>query len=364
LVSNRNVSMRVRPIIAVLLFLAPSLLRAMDVSWPARFGNWTSSSEPAQESAAVAVPDESASSLLQESGVLGSSARTYRNRDRFVGLRLYTFRDSSGAYEAYTLLRALAAVTNIPNVVVVKSNLVLWIHGIEPPPDDRKALESWMQANSDQVSSPPVPSYLPEKGLEEFSERYALGPVGFREAANSLGRASFGTLTGQVGFSSGAEAAFARYKNGSEEAVLLLIDYPTPQLAELHLHHLQSAISANAEWAGTSLDRKGSLLSIVLGTSSTAYANRLRSAVNYETQVTWNEPRQTATDPPITSILVKIIIGTGVFMVLAVVLGIAFGGVRVITKRFFPGKVFDRPEQMEVLQLGLSGKPIDPRDFY
>jgi hypothetical protein len=47
-----------------------------------------------------------------------------------------------------------------------------------------------------------------------------------------------------------------------------------------------------------------------------------------------------------------------------VVLGIAFGGVRVVTKRLFPGRVFDRPNQMEVLQLGLSGKRIDPSDFY
>jgi hypothetical protein len=51
-------------------------------------------------------------------------------------------------------------------------------------------------------------------------------------------------------------------------------------------------------------------------------------------------------------------------MVAAVVLGIAFGGVRVLTKIFFPGKVFDRPNQMEILQLGLSGKRIDPSDFY
>jgi hypothetical protein len=36
----------------------------------------------------------------------------------------------------------------------------------------------------------------------------------------------------------------------------------------------------------------------------------------------------------------------------------------VVTKRFFPGKVFDRANQMEVLQLGLSGKRIDPSDFY
>jgi hypothetical protein len=51
-------------------------------------------------------------------------------------------------------------------------------------------------------------------------------------------------------------------------------------------------------------------------------------------------------------------------MGVAVALGVAFGGMRVVSKMFFPGKVFDRPEQMDVLQLGLSGKRIDSRDFY
>jgi hypothetical protein len=36
----------------------------------------------------------------------------------------------------------------------------------------------------------------------------------------------------------------------------------------------------------------------------------------------------------------------------------------VLTKRLFPGKVFDRPENVEVLQLGLSGKKIDSSDMY
>jgi hypothetical protein len=51
-------------------------------------------------------------------------------------------------------------------------------------------------------------------------------------------------------------------------------------------------------------------------------------------------------------------------MGVATALGIAFGGVRVITKRLFPGKVFDRPEDIEVIQLGLSGKKIDASDMY
>jgi hypothetical protein len=102
----------------------------------------------------------------------------------------------------------------------------------------------------------------------------------------------------------------------------------------------------------------------VLAPTSQEYADKLRSQVNYETQLTWSEPSTTATDPPIMSTVVRIFIATGVFMVVTFVIGIAFGGVRVITKRLFPGKVFDRKAQIEVLQLGLTGKPIDPTDLY
>lgn len=157
----------------------------------------------------------------------------------------------------------------------------------------------------------------------------------------------------------------ARYSSGGKDsAVLVLLEYPTPQLAEQHIHHLDEVLPAAGNQQRLNIVRKGSLLSMVLSPSSAEYAKSLREAIDYETQVTWNEPSQTATDPPITSTIVKIIMGTGVFMVAAIVLGIAFGGVRVVTKIFFPGKVFDRPNQMEILQLGLSGKRIDPSDFY
>ena len=172
-------------------------------------------------------------------------------------------------------------------------------------------------------------------------------------------------LVKAAGFTSSAEAMAARYSDpGKGSGILLLLEYPTPQLAEQHIHHLDEVLSAAAKQAGTVIERKGSLLSMVLAPSSAEYAKSLNEAANYETQVTWNEASQAATDPPITSTLVKIIMGTGVFMVAAIVLGIAFGGVRVVTKKFFPGKVFDRANQMEVLQLGLSGKRIDPSDFY
>jgi len=231
--------------------------------------------------------------------------------------------------------------------------------------EDLDALVKAVEAGSEKGPLPPIRTYLPATDRLLGSERYALGADAFRQALESLGRNDFAMLTDAAGFKSGAEAMLARYASpGKGNGVLVLLEYPTPQLAEQHIHHLEEVLPAAARQAGTVIERKGSLLSMVLAPSSAEYAKALREAVDYETQVTWNEASQTATDPPITSVMVKIFIGTGVFMVAAVVLGIAFGGVRVITKRFFPGKVFDRQNQMEVLQLGLSGKRIDPSDFY
>jgi hypothetical protein len=130
------------------------------------------------------------------------------------------------------------------------------------------------------------------------------------------------------------------------------------------LRHLEAALAEMAKRSGSTIERKGSLLTIVLAPSSQAFGENLRAAVTYETQVTWNEPSQTATDPPWAVVLYRIFVGTGVFMVMAVAFGVAFGGFRIFIKKLLPGKVFDRPEQMEVLQLGLTGHKIDTRDLY
>jgi hypothetical protein len=201
-------------------------------------------------------------------------------------------------------------------------------------------------------------------GFADGTQRYALGPAAFQAALGELGEAEFSPLTKEVGFDFGAEAIFADYQKAKESGVLLLIDYPTPQLAEQHLRHMDAVLSPTEKRAGTTVERKGSLLSVVLRPPSAAFAEGLRNGVHYQTEVTWNEPTHTITDPPWVVILGRTLILTLLFMGLAVAVGAAFGGVRVLLKTFFPGKVFDRPGQMDVLQLGLSGKRIDSRDFY
>ena len=42
--------------------------------------------------------------------------------------------------------------------------------------------------------------------------------------------------------------------------------------------------------------------------------------------------------------------------------GLAFGGFRLAMKRVFPNKVFDRPEQMEIIALHLSDRTQEAPD--
>lgn len=311
--------------------------------------------------------------LSKETGLKESEVCDYLSGGAKVHVHLEKYRDPSSAYEMYTaLIRPDMHPTTLGRTSAVDGDRLFALLGdfileVRPTPAisdaDLATLVKSVSGRADQTPLPPIRAYLP-KGFTDGTQRYARGPAGFRNALSALKQDEFVNLLQEAGFNSSAEAVFAHYREGKDEAVLLLIDYPTPQLAEQHLRHLEQAISAAQKQAGTTIERKATLLSLVLKPSSAAYGNVLRSAVNYETEVTWNEPHQTITDPPLLTTVAKIIIATIGFMVVAVVLGAAFGGVRVLAKIFFPGKFFDRPEQMDVLQLGLSGKRIDSRDFY
>jgi Family of unknown function (DUF6599) len=337
---------------------------------PAQFSSWSGQPGPmwVETEAALNYVD-----LWKETGRTPGEFCEYSSGGAKIDVDLQKYRDPSSAYEMYTaLIRPDMHPSTLDKTSAVDGDRLFVLVGssilhVRPAPAistaDLLTLVNSVSAHADQTPLPAIRTFLP-RGFTDGTQRYAHGPAAFVNALASLRQDEFANLAGEAGFPWNAEAMFAHYRAGKDEAVLLLIEYPTPQLAEQHLRHLELALSPAAKLAGTTMERRGSLLSAVLKPSSTAYGASLRSAVKYETEVTWNEPRQTVTDPPILTSLVKIILGTCLFMVVAVVLGVAFGGVRVVAKILFPGKVFDRPEQMDVLQLGLSSKRINSRDFY
>jgi hypothetical protein len=337
---------------------------------PAHFSNW--SGQPTQQWVETEAP-LSYVNVWKETGRTTGEFCEYSSAGAKVDVALGKYRDPSSAYEAYTAyIRPAMQPSTLDKTSAVDGDRLFVLLGsfiLEVRPTqaistaDLVTLVNSVSAHADQTPLPPIRMYLP-KGFTDGTQKYTLGPAGFQNAFASLKREEFAGLASEAGFASGAEAILAEYRSGKKTAGLLLIEYPTPQLAEQHLRHLEQALSPAVKQAGTTIERRGSLLSVVLKASSAAYADSLRAALNYETSVTWNEPQHTITDPPLLTTVGKIFIATGLFMVVAVVLGAAFGGVRVLAKIFFPGKVFDRPEQMDVLQLGLSGKRINSRDFY
>lgn len=338
--------------------------------------------------------------ILREAGLGKIEGQTFRSGNDEIPVRLFALRDPSSAYEFYTFLLAPGMkdlglgkdsagegdvpvvpntapgtitpifadgphVANSRRTVVLIGNLVLETYiPVNVKPDSLKELVAQLHSNADPTPLPPLKVYLPEHWRVFGSEKYALGPEAFRAAMSSLQQDAAAGLANEVGFKDGVEAILAGYRGQHGSGILLLLDYPTPQLAEQHLHHLQQALPASLKRSGVTVERKASLLSVVFAPTAPEHAQAIRDEVNYETEVTWNESSHKATDPPIFTIMFKIFLFTGLFLGVATGVGIAFGGFRVIIKRLFPGKVFDRPEDIEVLQLGLSGKKIDPTDMY
>jgi hypothetical protein len=110
--------------------------------------------------------------------------------------------------------------------------------------------------------------------------------------------------------------------------------------------------------------RSLTLLAIVSGAPTEAEADKLLDQVHSGTELTWNEPTFQFKEPSIEAMIVGTIVGAGTICMFALIAGVSFGGLRLIVKRLWPGKIFDRNNHLQVLQLGLGSKPINSDDFY
>jgi len=362
---------RLTYLLALFLFSSADKSAGAQSAFPDSFGAW----KAAGPLATLGTVDAPGADVLREAGGTGSWAQNYVLGDKKILVVSEQFRDPTGAYEIYTARLSsklnpstVAPLTAAGNdqLMALVGNRVITVAPIRTASDaDLKSLLDRLKQASDRSPLPPIRGYLPDADMVQGTQRYALGPAGFDAALQSLNESKFSPITTEIGFAKGAEAMLANYHSAAGKTeTLILVEYPTPQIAEQQLKHIQPILAAHAELATATVERKNSLLSLVLSPAGPQSAASLRENIQYGIAVTWNEGSHTLTDPPWLVTVKNIFIGTLAFCGIALVLGVAFGGIRVLTKRLFPGKVFDRPEDMEVLQLGLSGKRIDPRDFY
>ena len=352
---------------------------------PDTFAGWNSSTTGSQVPANQAeqfVGGKAA--ILREYGLASAERRDYTSAKNSATVTLYRLVDPSAAFGAFTYLRepemvalgpALTApysAANRQRVVFVVGNLVLDVSSPMARPADAelKALAAGLAPHADRRPFPLIAQFLPATGLVAGSERYVLGPLALAEVFPSDKAGSKDWL----GFGNSAEAVVARYRLGGDakgkEAVLLIALYPTQQVAADAYNSLDKWFALNAEptqASGRQIvfgTRSGPLVAVLSGLNTRNAAAPFLDQIRYGSQVTWNEPSQSYSDPGIGTMVVGAIMGTGAIMVLAIAAGIGFGGLRLLVKFFLPGRVFDRKDQVEILQLGLTSKPIKAEDFY
>ena len=79
--------------------------------------------------------------------------------------------------------------------------------------------------------------------------------------------------------------------------------------------------------------------------------------MNWDASVTWNENTYFDKKNNVANLLVNIIILCIIVGALSLATGVAFGGARVLLRRFFPGPVFGHADQTEFISLDLRETP-------
>ncbi|HXM24345.1 MAG TPA: DUF6599 family protein [Terriglobales bacterium] len=347
---------------------------------PKQFGGWQiSGSSRTSNDPAIADPVNAA--VLKEYGFTSFESATYTRDDgRKLTLKAARFADASGAYGAYTYYKTPAMlIEKIGDGAASMNERVLFYRGnilvdvvfqklsAMSAAELRELAESLPLPSGNTRNLPGLPAYLPTQSYVKNTAKYVVGPT-------TLQNLDAPVPAELVDFNAGAEVIIGNYNSSGGEATLMLISYPTPQIAADHLRRIeaarpqgsQSASGAAAANANPILltpifdKRTGPIVVVAAGPLSQAEAKSLLASVNYDANVTWNENTYFTKRDNLANLLVNVIILCFIIIGFALVAGVAFGGIRILAKRLFPDRVFDQAQNREFISLHLSEKPPEP----
>lgn len=342
---------------------APALL-------PQQFGGWQIQGNP-QTDTDPAAADSTNARVLREYRFSDVATATYTREDgRTLNIRAARFADASGAFGAYTFyLQPDMTKEQIGDqgsslgdrVLFYRGHVLVDAHFSKESPmsgaELRELAGMLPRPGGNSANLPSFIEFLPRRDYLVNTQKYVMGPAALVALAPPVS-------ADLVDFGASAEVSLARYNTSSGEATLMLIYYPTPQLAAEHLRRIEAAHQLASQPAsgiseiggsGTFFDKRtGPIVAIATGGISDSDAKSLLGRVNYEANVTWNTPSENAQVRDLYLLILNIVVLCAILAGLAIVAGVAFGGVRILVKRLYPDRVFDRPEHMEFISLHLT----------
>jgi len=347
---------------------------------PKEFGGWQISG-PSRTSNDPAIADPVNAAVLKEYGFTNFESATYTRDDgRKLTLKAARFGDASGAYGAYTYYKTPAMlIEKIADGAASMNERVLFYRGNILVDAVFQKLSAMSAAELRELAQglplppgntrnlPGLPAYLPPQSYVKNTAKYVVGPAALRTLDAPI-------PAELVDFNAGAEVVVGNYNSSGGEATLMLISYPTPQIAGDHLRRIDAARTPTPQAGSATVTnaapvlqtpmfdkRTGPIVVVAAGPLSQAEAKSLLASVNYDANVTWNENTYFTKRDNLANLLVNVIILCFIIIGFALVAGVAFGGIRILAKRMFPERVFDRAESREFISLHLSEKPPEPR---
>jgi hypothetical protein len=335
---------------------------------PKQFAGWQIQGV-AEASKDVAAADPTNAALLKEYGFTDFESATYKSDDgRTLKIRAARFTDATGAFGAYSFyLQPEMAREEIGDQGASLNQRVLFYRGhivvdavfsqlsVMSAAGLRELAGVLPRPSGNAGSLPPILAFMPHHGYQANTEKYAEGPLGLSMIASPL-------PADLVDFSASPEVVLGQYSTPGGEATLMLIEYPTPALAAEHLRRIDAAHHAAQPQAGIAAvenvgpffdKRTGPIVAIAAGPLSQSDAQTLLGAVNWDVSVTWNENTYFDKKNNIANLLVNIILLCILVGAISLAAGVAFGGARVLLRRYFPGRVFGRADQTEFISLDL-----------
>jgi hypothetical protein len=346
---------------------------------PKEFAGWQLQGT-AQLSKDPAVADPTNPVVLREYGFTDFSSGTYTRDDgRKLTLRAARFGDASGAYGAFTYYKQPEMLNEkIGDQASSLNNRVLFYRGSVLVDALFDKLSVMSAAELRELASdiplpqggarnlPAIPTYLPKQAYVKNTAKYILGPVTLDKIGSPLS-------ADLVDFAVGAEVVQGTYESSGGEATLVLISYPTPQIAAEHLRKIEAAHTPGAQPAGSPPPvevgtfvekRSGPLVAIASGPFSQSEAESLLAAVHYDADVTWNENTFFDKKNNLANLLWNVILLCGAIMGLTLVAGFAFGGLRVLFQRVIPASARTPEAEFISLHLDDTGRDSGPSPGY
>jgi hypothetical protein len=329
---------------------------------PRYFAGWQMKSQPAKSSNS-ATADAPNAKLLSELGFTDSETATYQRQGRNLVVSAFRFADTTGAHGAFSAYRdpqmtsakfCDQGATNGNSILFSCTNVLIKAEYDKvtamSASEARSLAEKIPRISGSAALAPNLPFYVPDEAQKDV--QYAIGPAGLSHTPSPLSAEI-------IDFNKGAEVAVSKFPSLEGTATITLVKYPTFKLAT-ERQKAFDAFARSRPKAGLEapLDtfytkRVGPIVAVITGEITENDAKNLAEKISYDAEITRNEPGYTQKDN-VANLVLNVIYLALIIIAFTAVTGIAFGGVRILLRKWFPNKVIDRPEDVEFIRLDLK----------